>query len=312
MPVKNAQQVALVSGGNGFLGTALIRELIACGVTVHALGNRRQQSLSALLPSACIHVGERNSLQITELVGDIQPSTIFHLAAVSKEPETPSEIEAMIECNLRLGINLLFAASQQKTRPVFVNAGSYWQFGDSLRCLPNCLYAATKQSFHELMLYYRDKYRIPALTLILYDTFGPDDARSKLWNRLVAAPPAAAIPLTRGEQVVHLVHVTDVVRAFLKAADLLQSGCSLDPLYSVHSLHPRTLNDLVTELNIKAGLGLSLLWGNLPYAKDQIFDPWIGEYLPGWQPHLDALEALVEHASTHRVNTGIHGVQHVG
>jgi nucleoside-diphosphate-sugar epimerase len=152
---------------------------------------------------------------------------------------------------------------------------------------------------------------MPALTLILYDTFGTDDRRAKLWNRLIAAPPGTEIPLTQGEQIVHLVHATDVVRAFLIAAELLHHGHSLESLYSAHSFCPRSLRELVTDLNDTASLRLTLRWGAIPYAKDQIFDPWVGETLPGWEPRINVLEALVQYASMHKVNTATHGV-HVG
>ncbi len=238
----------------------------------------------------------------------INPSTIFHLAAVFKEPESPTELEATIEGNLTLGVSLLFAASQQAKAPAFINAGTYWQFGDNSRPSPNCLYAATKRSFHEIMAYYREKYRIPAVTLILYDTFDAKDPRPKLWRRLVDASPGEDISLTKGEQTIHLIHVTDVGRAFLRAADLVHNDHSLEPMYSVHSFRPWKLRDLITEVNDRAQLDLTLNWGALPYREDQIFDPWVGKTLPGWEPRIDVLEALTDYAHMNRVAAGIRGV----
>ena len=306
--MKGSHQVALVTGGNGFLGTALVRELTSIGVTVHALGNNRKECLADLLPSDCVHVA-KSSHQVTDLVQEVNPSMIFHLAAVFKEPTNTLEMDAMMESNIRLGNTILFAALLQKKRPAFINAGTFWQLGDNNASSPKSLYAATKRAFHDLLMYYREEYHLPTVTLILYDTYGRDDPRGKLWSQLVAAGADTEFPLTEGEQFVHLVHIRDVVRAFIKAAELLHEGHPLESVHSVHSLQPRKLKDLVTELNDRAGLDLKLRWGARPYPQGQIFQPWVGQALPGWEPSVDVLQCLVEDASIRRGETELRGVR---
>ena len=141
---------------------------------------------------------------------------------------------------------------------------------------------------------------IRATTLILYDTFGGEDTRDKLWHRLTTAGPGTSFRLSPGNQTIHLVHIDDVVRAFLLAAELLQVSADSEPMYTVHSSEPRALRSLVEELDSKAALDLDLQWGALPYWEGQVLEPWVGKPLPGWESKISVPDALVQLACTNR------------
>lgn len=285
----------IVTGANGFMGLALTRRLLADGAKVHAFAGRNHDSLEREAPGAEIHSLHGRSLESAGLVRQIEPEAIFHLATVVTEPHDAAGLGALLEANISLGASLLQGASQCTIPPAFVNAGSYWQFDTDGSRLPNTLYAATKQAFDELLQYYRRKYRVPAATLILYDTFGEADTRQKLWRRLLTSPAGTDFALSPGEQRMHLVHVDDVVDAFLHTASLLHEEKLGSTHYSVHSLHPRPLRELVESINTAADLQLNLKWGALPYPADQKFEPYVGEALPGWSPRVDVLDAMVRY-----------------
>jgi len=189
----------------------------------------------------------------------------------------------MFGCNLTLGTHLLRGAARCERHPVFINTGSYWQFDEHGAFLPNTLYAATKQAFCDLLACYVRWEGLSALTLVLYDTFGPDDPRPKIWSRVLDSKHGERIPLTAGEQLVELVHIDDVVLAYQMAADLLISGSPAERLYCVRSERRATLRVLLESFNAHAGKDLTLAWGEIPYTRGQIFTPWQGPLLPGWR-----------------------------
>lgn len=285
---------AVVTGGNGYIGSSLVRELTLLGVEVHALANNNHQRLDSLLPPEQIHVLPKGARTVVDVVKKVEPDAIFHLAAVYAEPTEVDCILSMIEGNVTLGAALLFAATHCGTSPVFVSTGTYWQFSADGIYDPNTLYATTKQAFQDILHFYRKRHLIRSTTLVLYDTFGPGDERGKIWSRLLSAKPGTHFPLTNGHQRVELVHIEDVVRAFLSAAELLMTGEPLGPLYSVHSGTQFTLRELVELVNQTADLRLSLGWGESTYWSGQVFEPWIGVTLPGWNVQKPALEGLVE------------------
>ncbi len=291
----------VISGGNGYIGSSLVRRLLAQGVDVHALANENHQRLDGLLPPGNIHVLTAGAGDAVEVVTRVQPDTIFHLAAVYSEPVSMECILNMIQGNLTLGACLLYGGSHCQELPVFVNTGTYWQFSTDGTYHPNTLYAATKQAFLDILQFYRDRSRIRSTTLVLYDSFGPGDDRGKLWSRLLHAAPGTRIPLTEGHQQIQPVHIDDTVAAFVRAAELLHTSESLGAMYSVHSGATHTLRSVVESLNERAHLQLDLGWGESEYWPGQVYTPWLGETLPGWRAQHDVLESLVQMAGEARL-----------
>ena len=283
----------ILTGGNGFVGSHLVETLVAAGVEVHAVANANHQKLSTLLPPEQIHVIRQSPYAAAELVTRLEPDAIFHLAAVYEEPVSIECVAEMVDGNLALGTALLFGASRSKKPVVFINTGTYWQYDENGVYAPNTVYAATKQAFQDLLFFYERKGFVSAVTLILYDTFGRGDTRSKLWAHLLSLPPGGVVNLSDGRQGIELVAIEDVVTAFLQAARLLSSGAALAPVYSVQAERRGTLKEMVEELNQRADLQLDLRWGEKPYWEGQVLRPWIGPQLPGWSPRIRVLDALV-------------------
>ena len=287
---------ALLTGGNGFIGSALIAALRASGFEVHALAHRHRDKLEHLLPAPQIHLQGESPYSVAEVVTALEPEVIFHLAAVYAEPDWISGIASMIDGNIALGAGLLFGASHCKRRVSFVNTGTYWQFSQAGEYTPNTLYTATKQAFQDLLHYYEQKGLVSALTLVLYDTFGPGDDRNKLWTRLIRMGKGECIALSEGTQTIQLVHLEDVVRGFLQAAAWLKLGQPAKTTYALSARRSSTLREMVLDLNERAHLELELKWGQMPAWEGQVPQPWVGERLPGWEPQTDVLDAMISEA----------------
>jgi nucleoside-diphosphate-sugar epimerase len=278
---------ALITGGNGYIGSVLLQRLLREGVEVHALANRNRERLDTLLPKDYIHPAEGDTAFLSRLVTQVQPDVIFHLASIHVEPDDFDDMMSMVETNVRLGTALLHGAAACPQPPAFLNTGSYWQFTEDENYSPKTFYAATKQAFHDLMLYFSRCHAVRAMTLVLYDSFGQDDPRPKLWTKLLHAPGGSRFPLTEGRQYIELVHVEDIANAFVHAAEMLLSGEGLDGSYAVRSEERITLREMLDRWHRKAGLDLEFDWGAIPYWEGQVFHPWRGEILPGWHPRLD-------------------------
>jgi nucleoside-diphosphate-sugar epimerase len=246
-----------------------------------------------------------------DIVAKLEPDTIFHLAAVYAEPISAQSVLSMIDGNLTLGACLLFAATQCRKLPVFINTGTYWQFDKDFTYSPNTLYAATKHAFQDLLLFYRNRLGIASVTLVLYDTFGETDTRPKLWHRLTTASAGDVFRLSAGEQMIHLIHIDDTVNAFFRAAELLHDSYPVGPIYSVPSPNPVKLRFLVEALNSTGMLGLDLQWGTVPYWHGQIFEPWVGEVLPGWTAKVEVLPALLHMAHKETVSKLVHNANSI-
>ena len=285
------RRTAVVTGGNGYVGSRLIRQLLSEGVEVHAIAHVHQERLLTLLPPSAIHSLSDDFATIDNLVQQLQPDSIFHLAAIHAEPPTFDEMLGMINCSLMLGVALLHGAQACRNRPAFIHAGTYWQF-DNHQYAPNTFYAAAKQALHDLLAYYRRSHAIPSVSLVLYDIFGPDDTRPKLWSKLRDATPGSIFPVSAGKQRIELVHVDDIARAFRHADIELRNGISLEPFHSIRSSLRISLRELLERVQRRTALDLTFDWGAIPYWPGQIFEPWQGPLLPGWEPTIDPVEGI--------------------
>jgi nucleoside-diphosphate-sugar epimerase len=171
-----------------------------------------------------------------------------------------------------------------------VHTETFWQYcADSGAYDPVCLYAATKQAFRDILFYYAKSGAIQAISLVLFDTYGPGDPRRKLFNLLKqASGEARAIDMTPGEQIVDMTHVKDVVEACIHAGAMLISGRSgmLDT-YAATSGRRMTLKELVNLVQRATGMSLNINWGGRPYRANEVMVPWLGQPLPGWRPRVE-------------------------
>jgi nucleoside-diphosphate-sugar epimerase len=278
----------LVSGASGFLGYHLTKRLaeLQCSVSVVVRNGSDRKRLESISPAPVIYEHDGTTGQLAEIVAEISPETVFHLAATVISEHKPGDIEPLIASNILFGAQLVEAAVQSKTAR-FINTGTFWQHYQGREYDPVSLYAATKKAFDDILAYYLNTTLLKGLTLELSDTYGPCDDRNKLFNQLRRAPFGSTFELSTGGQQVGLVHVHDVVNAYLHADSLLREKPELSgKCYAVTAPELHTLREVV-ELFVKTEqLDLSLDWGALPYRSREMMYPHHGEILPGWEPEI--------------------------
>ena len=92
----------------------------------------------------------------------------------------------------------------------------------------------------------------------------------------------------------HIVHIDDVLGAFLCAVDrLLEGFVSGHEIYAVSSGSPITLKQLVSEYEKVLESKINILWGKRPYRDREVMIPWnTGSILPNWEPSITLSEGL--------------------
>jgi nucleoside-diphosphate-sugar epimerase len=187
------------------------------GVSVHAL----VRTVSPQKNNFTSHRYDGRMSTLSTIVSDIRPDVVFHLAALASYDHSPSDIDAMVDANIRLGVQLAEACSQ-RGKIVFINVGTYWQNGQGTsRYEPVSLYAAMKQAFQDIAVYYARATPLRIATLKFFDVYGPNDPRGKLLAQLdEARTTKTSLPLSPGKQLIEMVHIDDAVAALIHAARL--------------------------------------------------------------------------------------------
>jgi nucleoside-diphosphate-sugar epimerase len=273
----------LVTGSTGHLGRRLVAAVAAQGIEVHCPVRPSADTSALRQTGAKIHVLDRGIQDLYEILASHVVDTVFHLAAHQPRRDDYAEVQRTLEANLDYGTHLLAAAQSAGVKRL-VNTGSFWQYGPSGERRPNSLYAATKAAFQDLMDHYCRTHGLRALTLVLYDVYGPRDPRGKLLSQIVElSGTGSVLDTTEGRQRISLVHVDDVVTAFLRASELLgEIGDGEHRVYFVHG-EVRTLREWVERALQVLPEAPSIAWGKLSYRDDQIMEPYVGPRLPGWE-----------------------------
>ncbi len=290
------QKRALVTGATGFIGSHLARRLVADGWLVGVIARPKSDrgAIADLTAKITVHEHDGTSDGMISVMQDARPDVVFHLASLFLSQHGTKDIEPLVRSNVLFGTQLLEAMAVTGTRQL-VNTGTSWQHFESKRYSPVNLYAATKQAFESILQFYVEAGKLKAITLKLFDTYGPDDPRPKLFALLrKSIQEEKPLEMSAGEQLIDLVYIDDVVDAFLKAGERLAAGDSASvEEYAVSSGNPVKLRQLVEIYSRVIGRPLPVVWGARPYRVREVMIPWRnGPLLPGWQPQVNLEDGI--------------------
>lgn len=286
---------ALVTGATGYIGSYVVARLLETNWEVHVLARPSSNIMKLADPvqkAIKVHLIPEDEDYLGSLMADIQPEVVFHLASLFLVDHNSTQVSSLIESNVLFGTQLLEAMSASCVQ-YFINTSSYWVHYCEKKYLPANLYAATKQAFCDILEYYVDAKGIRAITLELFDTYGPNDPRPKLLNLLLRiANTGELLAMSPGEQKIDLVHIDDVVEAYMLAAKrLLDTKVSGHEVYGVGTKNPITLKKMVAEIQQQTGRTLNIQWGGRPYRSREVFETWQNyQVIPGWAPKIRGLQ----------------------
>lgn len=289
----------LITGATGFIGSHLVK----------LLQNEKHKLFCTLLPNEKNPFGEENVKSIVVNSDDINTTVFFltknkvdgiiHLASYVQSGEhKPENIETLLNANIIFGTTLLEAASIAKVK-WFINTGTYWQFYKNETYCPVNLYAASKQAFMDIAKYYWDSDKIKFCTIVLYDTYGPNDTRPKifnLWQKI--AENGETLDMSPGEQLIDISHIDDIVSAFALLANHLSNNypeIKNGECFAVKAEKRYTLKELALIFEKATNKKLNINWGGKPYKQKEVMIPWSNaNVVPGWKPLISVFDGINE------------------
>lgn len=264
---------AMITGGTGFVGSNLARRLVRDGWLVHivTIPNDNLDQVEDIFEQVTLHVHDGSTDGMQGIVAAAKPDVVFHLASLFLSEHTTADISRLVGSNVLFGTQLLEAMAAHGVTKI-INTGTSWQHYENKPYSPVNLYAATKQAFEDILQYYVEAKGVQAITLKLFDTYGPNDPRPKLFHLLdKIAREGTTLAMSPGEQMIDLVHVDDVVQAFVMAADRLIAEEALGhEKYGVSSCRPMPLKELVTLYSQIINKQLPIAWGGRSYREREV------------------------------------------
>ena len=295
-------KAAFVTGATSYMGGLLVRRLLGDGILVH-VAVRPTSDLSRLpsdLGKDCVHVLDGGAPGFSEILGEAQTDTVYHIAGAYARDHGPADIDRLIEANITLGTHLLDGMVSAGVKNM-VCVGSAFQHFHSDGYRPFNLYAATKQAFVDIAEFYSDIEAVAVMSITPPDVYGPGDWRPKLMNHLAdACVTDRSIDLVNKSLGMALIFADDAVDALVTAGWALASGDDeyADGSFSIDAEGHYTLEQIVRAFENVSGRKIRANWDAYKLPPRQITKPWKGPALPNWRARvsLDAgIERLLDH-----------------
>jgi nucleoside-diphosphate-sugar epimerase len=287
----------LITGGSGFLGACLTRDLLAEGHDVHLLlrpeaKTWRLLGLSGKFTTHCADLCDREAVR--RAVVACRPEVIYHLAAHGAYP-FQCDRASILATNLLGTANLLDALAGHDYRAL-VNAGSSSEYGHKDRPMreddrlePRTDYAVTKAAATLLCQAEAHKGR-PVTTVRVFSAYGPWEEPSRLVPYVMACCARGECPrVTAGQQPRDFIYVEDVVELFKVAARHPQAR---GQILHAGTGKQHTVRDMIeTIVAVCGGDKVAAEYGAAALRPDEP-GVWVADIactteLTGWRPRHD-------------------------
>ncbi len=310
----------LVTGGAGFIGSNLVRLLVAERADWRVVnldnltyaGNAENLADLAGNPRYRFVRGDIcDGARVAGLLEEEQVDAVMHLAAESHVDRSILAPGAFIETNVRGTLVLLEAARTRgvqrfvhvSTDEVYGSLGSSGLFTEDSPIAPSSPYSASKASSDLLALAYGHTYGLPVVVTRCSNNYGPYQFPEKLVPLLIAnALRDMPLPVYGdGQNVRDWIHVEDHARGLLAALEQGQPG----RVYNLGASNERRNLEIVhavLELLHKPASLIKYVKDRPGHDRRYAIDPARARRELGWSPRHGFDEGLAATVSWYRDN----------
>jgi len=294
----------LVTGGAGFIGTNLTKQLLADGHTVRVFDNYAGGRHEERVQTGAEYVdGDiRNTEELSRAMQDVDG--VFHMAALPRVTYSVEEPALTHDVNVNGTLNVLLSARDAGVKRVVFSSSSstygdqpreaYPLAEDSVNKMPVAPYALHKLVGEHYVRLFAMLYGVEAVSLVYFNVYGPYADPNGAYALVIAKflqQRKDGKPMTvcgDGEYYRDYTHVSDVVRANMLA--MTKEGVGKGETINIGNNNPHSVNDIVrliggefVSVDARPGDG-RYFEANIEKAKK----------LLGWEPTITLPEGIRE------------------
>ena len=247
--MTDTQKKIIVTGGSGFLGTHLIRALLAEGYAVKNIDLRESKQHPTTI--ADVRDTERMKEEMRDAVA------VFHLASLIEAGESVEHPQKFIDYNIDGTVSVL-EAMRENNLNTFLFSSSAAIYGEPLsipireddRTIPINPYGMTKLAMEGLLSSYVQAHGFTGVALRYFNLYGPEEHHEPETHAL----PRFIKQINEGSEVTvwgsgeHLrdyIHVSDIVDAHLKALEYVLEHPKKYHYFNLSTEQPSSVMDII-------------------------------------------------------------------
>ncbi len=271
----------LVTGGNGFIGTHVVRDLVARGYDPVIFDRHSGSTVYE-----CIFGDVRDTTAVADAMAHVDG--FVHLAGILGTQETIKNPRPAAETNILGGLNVFEGAAQYDVPGVYIAVGNHWM---------DNTYSITKTATERFVHMYNDERGTQINTVRALNAYGPGQSIAKPFGtsrvrKIMPSFVCRALSLMPveiygdGEQVMDVIHVRDVASTLVTALQYAAAG-RVVPTVDAGTGRPTTVNEIAQVVIDTVGEGSvehlpmrpgeppqsTVVADTLPLARLDI-DPW--------------------------------------
>ncbi len=238
MRQKSSKNKILVTGGAGFIGSALVRQAVCRGYRVVVVDKLTYAGDLARLAEVrgdydFVRADIVDGRRMERIFRDERPAAVIHLAAETHVDRSIRDAAPFIAANVA-GTQILLDCCRKFVTPRILHISTDEVYGDikkgrfkeSAPLAPNSPYAASKAAADLLVRSYVRTYGLPAIIVRPSNNYGPWQYPEKLLPVvIVKALQGKRVPVyARGANVREWLHVDDCARAILTVLEKGRCG----------------------------------------------------------------------------------------
>lgn len=299
----------LITGGAGFIGSAVAKKLIESGqrvIVVDDFSYGKMDNIAAIKDSPQFTLQQRSICDdLIDIFEKDRIDVIIHLAALLRVQFTIHHPEKAHDVNINGTFNILEAARTHKvSRVVLASSAAVYgnqemlPFREDLLPAPVSPYGVHKLTAEAYAKVYQLLYGVPTISLRYFNVYGPGQSPEGDYGFLLpkfilmVKDDQQPTIFGDGNQTRDFVYISDVVEATLKAAHTQDSRC-IGNVFNIGSSDRTSVNDIAREIITLSGKSITPLYGpavNEP--RHTLADISRAKELLGWEPTISFREGI--------------------
>jgi UDP-glucose 4-epimerase len=184
----------VVTGGLGFIGNELVRQLLQSGEPVTVLDNRNRVAadIGDIKSAPVVEVDLTRHERVAAILRELRPNTVFHLAAIHFIPECNANPERTLQVNVEATMGLLRACAGAGVEHfLYASSGAIYAdsplpLGEASQVGPVDIYGWSKWFGEELCRWQAASVAMKVTICRLFNTYGPRETNAHIVPEIIS------------------------------------------------------------------------------------------------------------------------------